>query len=86
MDFKELKELYISNNGMSDINVLEKLDFKKLNTLYLNYNKISDINVLEKVDFKELKELYLKNNKILLYKGNKSIINNLKLKFINVYV
>ena len=86
MKFKELNKLNLSDNRIPNINILEKVDFKELKELYISSNGISDINVLEKVDFKELKVLYLKNHKILFYKGNKSIINNLKLKFINIYV
>ena len=54
----------LSNNEISDINVLEKVNFKELKELYLSYNKISDISVLEKVNFKELKELDLSGNEI----------------------
>ena len=49
--FKELKELNLSWNKISDISVLEKVNFKELNKLNLNGNKISDISVLEKVNF-----------------------------------
>jgi len=62
--FKELKELDLSFNEISDIRVLEKVNFKELNKLNLSGNKISDIRVLEKVNFKELKELDLSGNKI----------------------
>ena len=62
--FKELNGLYLSNNEISDINILEKINFKELNILDLGYNQISDINILEKVNFKELKELNLSYNKI----------------------
>jgi Leucine-rich repeat (LRR) protein len=50
--FKELKELDLSYNKISDISVLEKVNFKELKELYLSSNEISDINVLEKVNFK----------------------------------
>ena len=56
---KELKELDLSFNEISDIKVLQKVKVEKLEILDLSYNKISNINILEKVDFKELKELYL---------------------------
>ena len=62
--FKELKQLYLYFNNISDINVLAKVDFKELQVLYLDYNKISDINILEKVCFKDLKVLYLYDNNI----------------------
>ena len=58
IEFKELKELDLSGNKISDINILEKVYFKELKILDLRYNKITDINILEKVNFKELKALY----------------------------
>ena len=64
IEFKELKELYLYNNKISDIKVLEKVKFDKLEILGLSENQISDINILEKVNFKELKELYLNCNYI----------------------
>ena len=47
INFKELKELNLSYNEISDISVLEKVNFKELKELDLSYNKISDINALE---------------------------------------
>ena len=64
IEFKELKELILNNNNISDIKILERTKFKKLEILDLSQNKISDINVLEKVNFKELKQLYLGFNDI----------------------
>jgi len=64
IDFKELEDLYLFGNNISDIKVLEKVKFDKLELLDLCSNQISDINILEKVNFKELKKLYLFNNKI----------------------
>ena len=64
IEFKELKELNLSYNEISDINILEKVKFKELNKLNLNGNSITDINILEKVNFKELQELYLGCNEI----------------------
>ena len=62
--FKQLTELYLYNNNISDIKVLEKVKFDNLEILDLRSNKISDINTLEKVNFQELKELDLNENKI----------------------
>ena len=62
--FKNIRSLNLTNNNISDINILEKIKFEKLEKLYLDNNKISDINILEKVRFKELKELYLNGNNI----------------------
>ena len=64
IEFKQLKELYLSFNNISDIRPLEKAKFEKLEILDLGYNTISDIKILEKVKFKELKELYLSYNNI----------------------
>ena len=64
IEFKELKNLDLNNNNISNIKVLENAKFPKLEILELGKNKISDINVLGKVAFKELKELFSKNNKI----------------------
>jgi len=65
VNFKELKELELSENNISDIKVLEKLKFEKLEVLHLSSNyDISDINVLENVNFKELRELDLSWNNI----------------------
>ena len=68
VNFKELKELNLNSNNISDIKVLEKVKFDKLEKLYLRNNKISDINILEKVNFKELKELNLIYNNISVIK------------------
>ena len=42
----ELKALDLSENIISDINILEKVNFKELNKLNLNSKKISDINII----------------------------------------
>ena len=65
IEFINLKDLYLYNNNINDINPLKKANFEKLEILYLGGNKISDISVLEKVNFKELKKLYLGNNNII---------------------
>ena len=82
--FKELKELNLSFNNISDIKVLEKVKFEKLKVLDLSENKISDINIFEKVNFKELKKLYLSENQIE-NKSNSSIIEYLKSKISYFY-
>ena len=64
INFNELEELNLSENGISIIDILEKANYKKLKQLDLHYNKISDIKVLEKVKFEKLEELYLFGNKI----------------------
>jgi len=62
--FKKLKELNLSLNNISDINILQKVNIKELKELYLSWNKISDINILQKVNFKELNILDLSDNQI----------------------
>ena len=64
VDFKELKELYLSNNYISNIIQLEKVKFDELEKLFLNDNEISNIKVLEMCNFGKLKELNLSNNYI----------------------
>ena len=47
VNFKELKELDLSYNNISEIKVLEKVKFEKLEKLDLGSNKISNnINIL----------------------------------------
>ena len=64
VELKYLEKLYLGNNGISDIKMLEFCDYENLQKLSLVDNKISDINALEKVNFQYLKELYLYNNNI----------------------
>ena len=75
INFNKLEEINLSENEISDINILEKVNFKELKKLYLYNNKISDIKVLEKVKFEKLEELDLSENKI-----NFSINNLILLK------
>ena len=57
VNFKELKELYLLRNSISDIKVLKKVKFEKLEILNLENNKISDkISIKQKL---KIKELYL---------------------------
>ena len=65
LDFKQLKQLDLSNNYISDIKELEKVDFKQLQQLDLSHNIISDIKELQRVNFKLLKKLNLSCNNIL---------------------
>ena len=52
--FKEIKELNLSNNNISDIKLLEKVKFEQLEKLYLCENVISNnINILENVNVKK---------------------------------
>ena len=47
IEFKELKELILNNNNITDIRPIEKVKFEKLEILDLSQNKITDINPLE---------------------------------------
>ena len=62
--FKQLKELYLNNNKISDIQILQKVKFSKLIILNLANNFLENIDVFENTDFKELKKLKLNGNKI----------------------
>ena len=63
-NFKEIKELNLRFNNISDIEVLEKAKFDKLELLFLGKNKISNIRSLGNFNFKKLKILDLTENKI----------------------
>ena len=78
----QIKGLYLGNNQISDIKVLEKVKFENLEKLGLGNNQISDIKVLEKVKFENLQELYLDNNQIDIIKYS-SLIKILKNKINN---
>ena len=76
MNLIELKELYLYENKIIDINVLDNIKFIGLEKLNLRSNKIANIHVFQNLKFKSLKELKLSNNNII--KDNySSIISNL---------
>ena len=62
IEFKDLTELNLIFNNISDISALKNFKCEKLEILYLNKNKIADISVLEKVNFIKLKTLNLTDN------------------------
>ena len=80
IEFKELKELYLCENNISNIKVLENAKFEKLEILNLGNNKISDINILERVKLKELKELYLYENNI----SDIKVLQNIKFEKLEI--
>ena len=82
---QNLKILDLSANGISDINILDKVNFPELKVLKLCVNKISDIKVLEKVKFGKLEILELSDNQISK-KENNSIISKLKSKIKEFYI
>jgi len=57
LDLKQLKELNLSDNHLTDISYLIYAKFVKLEKLNIQGNNISSYDILEQVDFKELKEL-----------------------------
>ena len=65
MDLKEIKELYLFNNNISDLKLLKEFKIEKLEVLNLSWNNISNnINIIENKNFKELRQLYLYHNNI----------------------
>jgi len=77
-----LKELYLSNDEISDMNLLKKMNCRELNILDLSNNKISDIYFLEKVNFKELNLCHNKISDInVLEKVNFKELKELNLSY-----
>ena len=62
--FPELKELYLDDNIITDIEDLKNISYKNLKTLSLKDNKISDISIFNFIKFKKLEDLNLRNNRI----------------------
>ena len=84
IEFKELKELILNNNNISDIKILSKAKFKKLEILDLSQNKISNINIFENINFKGLKQLYLCYNNISDIKVfERANLKNLEILYLN---
>ena len=85
IEFKNLEELDLTSNKISDINILQKLNFENLKILNLSYNYIQYINALKKVNFPNLKSLILRDNKIsdinILEKLNFTYLEKLDLSY-----
>ena len=64
IELTNIKEIYLDNNNINNINSLENTEFKFLEILHIKGNQISNISVLEKVDYKSLKKLNLGDNNI----------------------
>ena len=62
--FRELKKLNLSNNILSEINILEEINLNKLIELNLSNTNISNIDILGKENFSILKILNLSKNQI----------------------
>ena len=52
IEFKELKELFLYNNNISDIKVLENVKFEKLEILNLSGNNIKNKSIISKLKIK----------------------------------
>ena len=61
-NFPNLKELLLSKNEISSIDVLSNVNYKKIKILTLNHNKINSIDCFENISFKILRELKLEKN------------------------
>ena len=84
IEFKELKELILNNNNITDLRPLGKVKFEKLEILDLSQNKISDINPFENTRLGELKQLYLGYNNLSDIKVfDKNILNKLEILHLN---
>ena len=84
IEFKELKELILNNNNITDLSPLGKVKFEKLEILDLSQNKISDINPFENARLGELKQLYLGYNNLSDIKVfGKNILNKLEILHLN---
>ena len=79
LDYKNVKELDLRWNKISDLKPLEKLE--KLEVLKINFNQIEDITPL--LNLKNLKELWLHNNNIKDIRGigKLSKLNHLDVSF-----
>ena len=79
LEYKNVKELDLRWNKISDLKPLEKLE--KLEVLKINFNQIEDITPL--LNLKNLKELWLHNNNIKDIRGigRLSELNHLDVSF-----
>ena len=64
VSFPLLKELYLSNNKIDNIDALADLKIPQLRILWLANNNIVSIDILEKVKFPQLLKLSLSKNNI----------------------
>ena len=81
--FKNLEEIDLSNNNISNINEIN--NFSKLKKINLSHNQIKDIEPLKKLSLSNLKDINLSYNKIEDIQSLKDIIkNNKNLEKINI--
>ena len=64
LEFKNLEEIDLSNNNISNIEALKDFSTPKLKKIDLSFNKITDIKILKELsqEKKELENINLKNN------------------------
>ena len=64
LEFKNLEEIDLSNNNISNIEALKDFSAPKLKKIDLSFNKISNIKVLKELsqDKKDLENINLRNN------------------------
>jgi Leucine-rich repeat (LRR) protein len=75
--FPNMKTLTLINQGISDMEGMDKLHF--LEQVWLNENLIENIKGLEKSVARSLRELYLGNNRIKRIRGLDALVNLEKL-------
>lgn len=71
--FKNLKEIDLSENDISDISPLKNMNLPHSEYLNLSFNKIHDIQAFKELNSPKLKEICLQGNSINDYK---TLINN----------
>ena len=66
IEFPNLESINLSNNELSDINVLNNFDLSKIKAIDLSYNKIKDLSPLKDISntAQNLEKLFLNNNNI----------------------
>jgi Leucine-rich repeat (LRR) protein len=58
----KINKLILSNNGIKDPSILNRINFNKLETLDLSFNEITNLKFVSDMKTKDLKYLYLNNN------------------------
>ena len=66
IEFPNLETINLSNNELSDINLIKNFDLSKIKAIDLSYNKIKDLSPLKDISntAQKLEKLFLNNNNI----------------------
>ena len=64
IQFKNLKEINLSNNGIKNIEPLKNMNLSNLRKIDLSFNKIESIQIFEELKAPYMKDICLQNNKI----------------------